>query len=80
MSKSVNFPNELIIDGKSIISDKDFDGKMRSVELVIDHDYNKQSFEQSDTLSCHILKSYDRWNSYYWNCYAGSYFCDEDVL
>jgi len=81
MSKSISFPNELIIDGKLIMSDKDSDGKIRSVELMMDPDYNKQALgAESDTVSCYLLKSYDRWNSYHWNCCAGSYFCEEGVL
>lgn len=80
MSKSANFPYDILMDGKSIISDKDCDGKMRSIELMMDPDYNKEAFCISDTLSCHLLKCYDRADSYYWNCCAGSYFCDDSYL
>lgn len=80
MSKRVNFQNGLIIDGKTIINDKDFDGKMHSIGLMLDPDYNKQLFVSSDTLSCYLLKCCDKWDSYYWNCCAGNYFSDEGVL
>lgn len=81
MSKSANFPYELIIDGKSIISDKDSDGKMRSIELMMDPDYNKEAIEILESCdSCFMLKYDDRWNNYFWNCCAGSYFCDDSYL
>ena len=81
MSKNKIFQNELIIEGKAITSDKGSDGKMHSTELMMDPDYNKEDFELLESRNyCSMLKYDDRWNSYYWNCCAGSYFCDEGVL
>lgn len=82
MSKSANFPYELIMDGKSIISDKDSDGKIRSVCLIMDFDYNKDedSFIILDTVSPRLLQEYDRLDCYNWNYSDCSYFCDESYL
>lgn len=82
MSKSLIFPNELIVDGKSIMGYKDSDGKIRSVCLIMDFDYNKDEDASLilDTVSPRLLQEYDRLDSYNWNYSDCSYFCDESYL
>lgn len=81
MSKNKNFPNDILVDGYTLSQDKDCDGSKHGVELIIDPDYNKEAFEALESRNrCYMLKYDDSWNSYYWNCCAGSYFCGEEIL
>ena len=81
MSKSVNFRNDILMDGYTISQDKDYDGSKHSAELILDPDYNKEAFELLESRnSCYMLKYDDRWNNYFWNCCAGSYFCNDSYL
>ena len=77
MSKSIIFPNELIVDGKSIMGYKDSDGKIRSVCLIMD---DEDSFIILDTVSTSLLQEYDRLDSYNLNYRDRSYFCDKSYL
>ena len=77
MSKSIIFPNELIVDGKSIMGYKDSDGKIRSVCLIMD---DEDSFIILDTVSTRLLQEYDRLDSYNLNYRDCSYFCDKSYL
>ena len=80
MSKSKNFPNEILMDGYTISHDKDCDGRRCAVELMLDPDYNKEAFEILESRdSCYMLKYDDRWNNYFWNS-AGCYFCNDSCL
>lgn len=82
MSKSANFPYDILMDGYAINQKhKDCDGKMRSIELMMDPDYNKEAIEILESSdSCFMLKYDDRLNNCFWNFCAGSYFCDDSYL
>lgn len=81
MSKSINFPNGILIDGYILDQDKDGDGNKHGVGLIIDHDYNKEAFDILESCnSSFMLKYDDRQNNYFWNCCAGSYFCNDSLL
>jgi len=82
MSKSINFPNDISMDGYTLSQDKDCDGSKHAAGLILDPDYNKEAIETLEFRrnSCYRLKYDDRWNSNYWNCCDGSYFCDDGYL
>ena len=81
MSKSINFPNDILMEGYALNQDKDCDGSKHSVELILDPDCNKETIETLEFRnSCSMLKYDDRWNNYFWNCCAGSYFCNDGYL
>lgn len=81
MSKSKFYPNELLVDEYTIEHDKDTDGHKHSVEHMLDPDYNKDAYDIIEMRgSSEGLKYDDKWYSYYWNCCAGSYFCNESDL
>lgn len=80
MSKSKNFPYDILTDGYTISQDKDCDGSKHAVELILDPDCNKEAIETLEFRnSCYMLKCDDRRNNYFWNC-AGSYFCNDSSL
>lgn len=81
MSKSLNFPYDILTDGYTLSQDKDCDGSKHTVEVILDPDYNKEAIEKLEFRnSCYMLKYDDRWNNYFWNCCAGSYFCNDGYL
>jgi hypothetical protein len=81
MSKSNNFPKDTLIDGYTLDQDKDGDGSKHSIRLKIEPDYNKEVFDILDSRNSSFMLKYDeRWNSYFWNYCAGSYFCNDSLL
>ena len=73
--------NNILMDGYTLIQDKDRDGSKHAFKLILDPDYNKEAFETLESRNyCSRLKYDDSWNNYFWNCCAGSYFCNDSYL
>ena len=81
MSKSFDFPNEIILDSYVLRQDKDCDGRIQSVGMTIDPDYNKEDIEIIESCNSYYMLRYnDRSANYYLNYCEGSYFCNESDL
>lgn len=82
MSKSCNFPNEIILDGYVLRQDKVCDGCTKYVGITLDPDYNKEDIEviESRNSSYCFLQYDDRFSNYYLGCCEGGYFCNESDL
>ena len=80
MSKSCNFQNEIISDGYVLRQNKDCDGRILSVGLSMDPDFNKEDFEIIEYLDCSMLQYNDRFSVYQLNYCGGRYFCNESDL
>lgn len=71
----------ILMDGYTLNQDKDGDGSKHGVRLKIDPDYDKETLDILESCnSSYMLKYDDRHNNYFWNCCAGSYFCDDSLL
>jgi len=74
MSKSAEFPNDIIIEGNVIEGGKYGDGSIRNANLVLDVDLNKENLETLESVTTSdFLKYDDVCNNYDCNSYGKYY-------